>query len=191
MAIEKLYTVKEFEAFIARPENRERRFELIHGEIFEKMPTQLHGWIIAILLQALMNYLDNNPIGWVFPEARYGMPDDDSNDRVPDLSFIREELGPLVEKGAAPYMPDLAVEVQSPDDSPKEMQEKAEYYLANGSRMVWLIFTNKHNRRVEVFRPNQSVQTLGMYDTLEGGVLPDFKLAVKALFARAVRSSGE
>lgn len=191
MAIEKLKheavrTLEEYEAFIALPENADRRFEFIDGKVVEKMPTQLHGWIVAILIQALMNYLDQHPSGWVFSEARHGIPHDDENDRVPDLSFVREELGPIIEKGAAPYMPDLAVEVQSPDDSPKEMRDKAQYYLANGSRMVWLIFTDKRNRRVEVFVLGQPTQTVGFDEILDGGdVLPEFTLAVKALFVRA------
>lgn len=36
----RLYTLEEFEAFIALPENAARRFELINGEIYEKMPTE-------------------------------------------------------------------------------------------------------------------------------------------------------
>jgi Uma2 family endonuclease len=48
--ISKLYTMDEFEAFIARPENRNRHFELLHGEIIEKaMPTEEHGIIIHTL----------------------------------------------------------------------------------------------------------------------------------------------
>jgi len=183
VAIEKLYTAEEFEAFLDRPENKDKRFELIHGEIIPKMPTQLHALIVMLLGHALMLYLTEHPLGWVFPEARYGLPDDDSNDRVPDLSFVREELGPVIESGPAPYMPDLAVEVQSPDDNPKDMREKADYYIANGSRMVWLIFTTKRSRRVEVFRPDQPMQTIGIDDMLDGGdVLPGFKVAVTALF---------
>ena len=82
-------------------------------------------------------------------------------------------------------MPDLAVEVQSPDDYPKEMREKAAYYLANGSRMVWLIFTGKRSRRIEIHRRDQPVQTLNIDDILDGGdVLPDFKVVVKDLFPK-------
>lgn len=41
----KLHTVEEFDEFIARPENRDRLFELLRGEIVEKVPTQQHGLI--------------------------------------------------------------------------------------------------------------------------------------------------
>ena len=48
MAIQpKLVTVVEFEQFLALLENGDRSFELIHGEIVEKVPTEEHGLIAA------------------------------------------------------------------------------------------------------------------------------------------------
>lgn len=188
MAISKLKseavkTIEDFEVFVAQPENKDRRFELINGRLVEKMPTQLHGWIVLFLGRFLLNYLDLNPIGRFFADARYQMPDDEENARVPDLSFVRNELGPIVKKGPALYMPDLAIEIQSPDDNPKDMREKADYYLANGSRMVWLIFTGIRSSRVEVYRPDQPMGTLDMDDTLDGyDVLPGFAVVVRSFF---------
>lgn len=188
MAVEKLKleavkTIEDFEAFIVQPENADRRFELINGRVVEKMPTQLHGWIVVFLSRFLLNYLDLHRIGRLYAEARYKMPDSDDNARIPDLSFVRNELGPVVKEGPAPYMPDLAIEVQSPDDTPKVMREKVDYYLANGSRMVWLIFTGTRTSRVEVYRLDQPMQTIGMSDTLDGGdVLPGFTVVVQSFF---------
>jgi Uma2 family endonuclease len=180
---EEVKTIEEFEAFIVQPENADRRFELINGRVVEKMPTQLHGWIVVFLSRFLLNYLDVHRIGRLYAEARYKMPDSDDNARIPDLSFVRNELGPVVKDGPAPYMPDLAIEVQSPDDTPKLMREKADYYLANGSRMVWLIFTGARSSRVEVYRLGQPMQTIGMNDILDGGdVLPGFTVVVQSLF---------
>jgi Uma2 family endonuclease len=86
----------------------------------------------------------------------------------------------VVRKGAVPMMPDLAVEVQSPGQSDAIMAGKAAYYLAHGSRIVWLTFTAK--RRVEVHRPGQ-VETFGLEDSLDGGdVLPGFKRPVRDIF---------
>lgn len=170
----------EFEAFVTLPSNVERVFELINGELIEKMPTQLHALISLILAGALYNFLRNNPVGWAFVEARYGLPDDKDNDLIPDLSYVRKERGPVVERGAAPYMPDLAVEIQSPDDSLIGMTEKAAYYLKNGSRLVWLVYPRK--KVVEVLT-NDSKDILTLEDTLTGGdVLPGFTLPLSELF---------
>ena len=46
----RLHTVDEFDEFVARPENRDRLFELINGEIVEKVPTQTRGFIITSVL---------------------------------------------------------------------------------------------------------------------------------------------
>ena len=182
MAVQKTrYTVEEFEAFAALPENAERRFELVSGEIVETMPTQLHAAIVSLLNFFLMHYLRENPIGWALVEARYQLPDDRENARVPDLSYASDRSRPLVSKGAAPYMPDLAVEVKSPDDNILELREKAAYYLANGSRMVWLVFPEK--RLVELYRPDEDVEILTAADTLQGyAVMPGFAVAVSEIF---------
>ncbi|MBL8133581.1 MAG: Uma2 family endonuclease [Anaerolineae bacterium] len=173
-----------FEVLLSKRERGEYRIELIDGEISETMPTQLHGWIMAILSAALFNFLRLRPIGWVLVEARYGLPEDDAHDLIPDLSFVRKERGPLVEKGPAPYMPDLAVEVQSPDDNPRVMAEKAAYYLAHGSRMVWLIYPSLQT--VEVLTAGKR-QRLTLKDALTGGdMLPGFSLPLQELFAPAL-----
>lgn len=178
VALEKAVTTVEYEVFIAK--HSERRFELIHGEIVEKLPAQLHAAIVHLISGYIFMYLLQNPIGRALVEARYQIPGDDQNARLPNLSFVRDPQRPLVEKGAAPYMPDLAVEVQSPDDSLKMMSDKAAYYLANGSRMVWLVYPAKH--LVEVLTPTER-QILTEDELLEGGdVLPGFQVKIKDIF---------
>jgi Uma2 family endonuclease len=172
-------TVSEFEDFIVK--NANRRFELINGEIVEVSPTQRHAYIVGLLMGQLYNYLQQNPVGWGLPEARYRLPDDDMYSLIPDLSFVRKIEGrELVDEGAAPYMPEFVVEVKSPDDSFIEMREKALYYIKHGTQLVWLVFPAK--QQVEVHTP-ESVQTYGIADTLNAGaVLPGFTVAVKDLF---------
>lgn len=169
-----------FEDFIQQSENQDRLFELIYGEIVEKLPTQLHAYIIAQFIAHLMAYLKQHPLGWVLPEARYQLPNDEENSRIPDVSFVRSEGRSLIDEGAAPYMPDLAIEVQSPGQSDKFMIDKAQYYLANGSQMVWLVYPRK--RLIEVLTLDDR-ELLDQQDQLSGGdVLPGFTMTVKALF---------
>jgi len=40
LVAKKLYTFDEFEAYMSQPQNTDRLFELINGEIVEKVPTQ-------------------------------------------------------------------------------------------------------------------------------------------------------
>jgi Uma2 family endonuclease len=62
------------------------------------------------------------------------------------------------------------------------MRDTAAYYLANGSRLVWLVYPNY--RLIEVYRPDADIVILGEEDTLTGGdVLPGFELPVREVFA--------
>ena len=177
----KLVTVDEFEQYIAQSENRERLFELIDGEIVEKVPTEPHGVVTGTTYRILDEFLDDHPIGRVTVETRYRPADDQYNNRIPDVSFV---LGnkPLQWEGAINFIPDLCVEIQSPDDSPKSMGEKAAFYLANRAQMVWLIYPRQ--RIVEVITATYR-ELLTENDTLNGGdVLPGFEVPVKNFFRR-------
>jgi Uma2 family endonuclease len=179
---QKFYTVDEYEALIALPENAGRLFELIDGEMVEKVPTELHSIISGNFYSSLREHVKPRNLGRVVFEVRFRVRDDERNTRVPDVSFTRaERLLPVVEQGAVPQIPDLCVEVQSPDDTPKMMRDKAAYYLANGARLVWLAYTRR--RSVEALYPNGEFDLFSENDTLTGGdVVPGFSILVKRLF---------
>jgi len=182
MAVEKKrYTVDEYEHFIALPENRNRRFELFNAKIIERRPTQEHGFIAGTICGEIGIWLKLNPLGHVLTPTTYQMPDDEHNAPIPDVSFIVGLDTPMIRKGNMPRMPDLAVEVKSPTNTYLEQREKAAYYIANGCRLVWLVFPAK--RLIEVYRPNMDVDILTDEDTLDGyDVLPGFRLAVRDVF---------
>lgn len=176
---EKLVTVTEFEAMLQQPEYQDRRLELIDGEVVETMPTEEHGMIIIAIGTYLQMYALRHRLGRVSTDARHRAGDDTYNDRRPDVS-VRVGDNPVVRKGYVMGMPDLAVEVQSPDDSLRNLREKARYYLANGSRLVWIVIPAK--QLVEVYT-NDEDRILTADDTLDGGeVLPGFSLAVRDIF---------
>jgi Uma2 family endonuclease len=176
-----LYNDDDFEAFLKLPENSDRLFELIDGEIVEKMTTEQHGVIAALIATFINIFLFANPIGRVAVEARHRPANakDKRNNRLPDVSFVTNEH-PMTTRGSAPYIPDLCVEIQSPDDSAKKMADKATFYLANGAKMVWLVYPSK--QLVETLTLDNR-ELLGIEDTIDGGdVLPGFKLVVKQVF---------
>ena len=181
MAVQKTgITLEDFERYIALPENADRVFELINGELVEKMPTQLHAYIIQMISGFLFVFLRQNPLGYALIEARYRLAGDEANDIIPDLSFVSKARGALVTSGPAPYMPDLAIEAQSEGQSDKFMLDKGLLYLANGTRMVWIIYSTR--QIVEVLTPSDR-KLLKIEDTLDGGdVLPGFSLAVREIF---------
>jgi Uma2 family endonuclease len=173
-------TVQEYETFLALPENADRRFELVNGEIVEHMPTILHGIIISLINFFIVQYLRQHLIGFCTVEARYRLPNDKENDLIPNLSFVANERGEITRSGPAPYMPDLAVEVQSEGQSKRFMLDKAILYLANGTRMVWIVYPE--SKILEVLT-NDARDLLTINDTLTGrDVLPGFSVPVRELF---------
>lgn len=181
MAVQrKVITVSEFENFIMQPAHEERLFELIDGEIVEKMATQQHGILAGNFVTHLNIFLWANPIGRVAVEARHRVPGDDENDRLPDVSFTSDLSKPVVDKGAVLSMPDLAIEIKSPTDSLKKVRNKARYYLANGSKLVWVVLPDQ--RVIEVYTSVDEF-VLSEDETLTGGeVLPGFAVSVRDLF---------
>jgi len=175
-------TIEAFEALLRLPQNRDRTLELVEGELVEKMPTEEHGLVAGNIFAYLWNYSRAHKIGRVLVETRYRNADDPHNSRIPDVSF-RQSSEPLVTQGAVMQYPDLAVEVQSPTDTVKSMREKARFYLANGSKLVWLIFPSQ--RIIEVYAADFEA-ILTERDTLSGGdLLPDFSVAVRDIFSES------
>ena len=124
--------------------------------------------------------MKKNRIGRVAVEARYKPEGDNVNARLPDVSFRRTKDEP-VKRGPVIGMPDLAVEIKSPDDTNQQMRETAAYYLEHGCKMVWLVYPEQ--RLLEVYQPDLDLQILLEKDIVDGGdVLPNFQMAVATIF---------
>lgn len=100
-------------------------------------------------------------------------------DRSPDASWVKLErwqtLTPKEREGFAPLCPDFVVELRSKSDNMEPLREKMREYMANGSRLGWLI--DRKNQKVEIYRQNQDVEILNNPRTLSGeDVLPGFIL---------------
>jgi len=173
-------TIEEFNRLLADPANQDRLLELVHGEIIEKAPTPLHAVLAGWIATLLNMYLIENPIGIVGVEARHDQGDD--NARLPDVSFVKGHLDSLPPNSFS-TMPDLAVEIKSPHDTYKRLRNKAEYYLQNGSQMVWLVFPEKDI--IEVYMAGEDSEIMTINDMLDGrNVLPGLKLPVRQVLRK-------
>jgi Uma2 family endonuclease len=171
-------TTADFEAFLAQPENADRRFELIDGRIEERMGTYIHGLIIANLIFGIKQYLIATQFGTVSTDARFAP--DDANDFRPDV-VVMPAGAALTDRGAMRGVPYLAVEVQSPDQTVQYLRTRAAHYLRLGVRMVWLVYPSK--KLIEVLSA-ESVELFVVGETLRvGDALPDFALPVADVFA--------
>ena len=184
---QKLYTAKEFWA-TAEERNPDKFYELIHGEIFEMAPPKKINSIIAAYIGRLLgNFVEANLIeGYVLgADGGYTLSDEDV--RVPDVSFILKERLPDVDDTDSIIAPDFVVEVISPSESPRMVNEKTALYLLAGAKIVWNIYPDE--KEVEVWTKGSGekfeMQAFRMTDTLDGGeILKGFKLPVKDIFAQ-------
>jgi Uma2 family endonuclease len=86
----------------------------------------------------------------------------------------------MVESQTENLLPKLAVEVKLPEDSLKFLRQKAEYYLANGTLMVWIVMDDK--KLVEV-HTQEEILLLTQDDILTGGnVIPGLSIPVRNFF---------
>jgi Uma2 family endonuclease len=173
-------TLSAFHEFIERPENQDKLFELINGEIVQKVVTQKHGKIALRIGARLIDFVDEHELGHAGVEVSYNAPGDEENERLPDVSVHLTDQPPVA-KGAVQGMPDLAVEVKSPSNTYMSLREKASYYLRNGSKMVWLVYPD--SQQVEVYRAGQDIEFLKQGDAITGGdVLTGFTLPLERIF---------
>jgi len=172
-------TVEEFERWVDLPENADRLFEYIGGEIAE-VPSNPYvsevayniGFAIKLYLRErkMAGHVTGEAGGYMVSGERY----------APDVAYLAQEKGPLVAKGYNPIPPDLAVEVMSPSDDPDDLRIKVVNYLRAGTT-VWVV--NPEKQHIEVYAPDQSPKRVGPEGTLSGGdVLPGFGVAVKDIF---------
>ena len=172
-------TIEEFERFIMLPENEERRFEYIEGDVVEVVSNSYSSEVAANILIVLGVYVKSKKSGHITgADGGYQV----GNDRyMPDVGFISKKRQPESSRETfIPNAPDLAVEVLSPSDKPRKVRTKIRNYMAAGT-VVWLV--DPEEKEIDVCIPGQPEKTLQIGDTLDGGdVLPGFRLAVKDIF---------
>ena len=161
------------------------RGELIRGVLCETMPAgREHGQIVVNLVSELRAFVKPRRLGILTAsDSGVWLERDPDTVREPDIAFFSAETSLLDERvtGYAEVAPDLVVEVASPGDSRRELNDKALMWLSFGARLVWVV--NPEQRTVEVHRTNRPVATLNDADTLDGlDILPGFHHPVAQIF---------
>lgn len=105
--------------------------------------------------------------------------------RAPDAAWLSPEqmvtLTPAQRKKFLPVCPFFLIEVMSPSDVIKKLQEKMAEYIANGCQLGWLIDPDK--KQVHIYRPGQPVQVLDNPQTVSGDPeLPGFVLDLEPVW---------
>ena len=178
MAVEKqLYTIEAFQQFVEQPDKAGRLFELINGEIIEKMPgrasnSAIYTWIAFFVrlfcrehqLPCFIATVDGtfNVLGHAY---------------APDFAFTTT---PFTGEYPEPFAPLWVVEVISPNDKPHDIRLKRQSYLQAGI-IYWELYPE--DQSIDVYFPGQQMRTYHAGEIVGvGDLLPGFMLAVSALF---------
>ena len=162
-----------------------RRLELVKGKLYEMAPAGGRHGRVAMRIGTLLDvYVASTGLGQVFAaETGFILQRNPDTVRAPDAAFVAKGRMPPGEApdGYLALAPDLAVEVISPNDRPREVRGKVADWLNAGTRLVWVIYPS--SRTATVHRPASSVEELGAEDLLDGTeVVPGFACRLGELF---------
>lgn len=163
----------------------QHRYELVFGELRETALMGLeHDSIAAELAFSLSAYVRADGLGQVYA-AGTGFKLSSSPDTVlaPDAAFVSAERGREVtgSTGYFPGPPDLALEIVSPNDRHREVEEKVELWLRYGVRMV--VTLNPRTHTATVYRGLEDIRMILGDGRLEGAdVVPGWVLPLEELF---------
>jgi Uma2 family endonuclease len=178
------------EELLAMPDGG--HYELIDGELKVRQVSVLSNFIALEIGGVLRDYCRQHNSGWLFAaELGYQcFPWKPKKVRRSDVSFIRHDrysLEQLIQDGYLTIPPDLAVEVVSPNDYAREVEEKVEEYLRAGVRLVWVVYPEIHT--VQVYRADGTTARFRSQDELSGeDVLPGFRYRVGDLFPKTTEA---
>lgn len=121
------------------------------------------------LIQQLANWTDRDGSGIGFDSsAGFALPN--GSTRSPDASWIKltkwNSLSAQQKTKFAPICPDFVVELRSPSDNLKMLQDKMQEYIDNGVSLGWLI--DRTTRQVYVYTPDSEVKSLDNPQTISG-----------------------
>jgi Uma2 family endonuclease len=167
-------------------QNPEMRFErTAEGELIIMAPSGGESGIQDLSVSAQL-YVWTLKVGKgkaTGPSTGFILPN--GANRAPDASWIAPEQWSSItaeqRKKFLPVCPFFLIEVRSPSDSLKALQEKMSDYIANGCKLGWLI--DPENRQVHVYRPDQPVQVHDNPATASGDPeLPGFVLDLEPVW---------
>lgn len=184
--IEDVISLDEF----IRRYDQEGPFEFLDGEIVPNVAGRIET-VKKLFLALLM--CEQQGLGEVFTEATFVLvdkPDWVKGSRIPDLMFYatgrlttyRAET-PNWERKPYILVPDLVIEVVSPNDSYSDINRRIQRYFEDGVQIVWVV--DPQTRQVMIHQNGSTHPTRLEGDAVlkDSELLPGFELSFATLFA--------
>jgi Uma2 family endonuclease len=160
-------------------------YEIVDDQRVELLPMAANAVQIAFNLAfEIKAFAKSHDLGQASTEMLFRLRSKPKLHRRPDAAYVSFERWPkgqrIPKDNAWDVIPDLVVEVVSPNDYAVEILVKIREYFEAGVRRVWLIYIDE--ALVYEYDSPRSIRVLGREDVLEGGsVIPDFRLPLSEL----------
>ena len=166
--------------------NKELRIELTaQGDCEIMAPTGgSTSWRNSRLITQLSVWADLEGSGVVF-DSSGGFVLPNGAIRSPDVSWVKRSrlltLTEIQKQRFLPLCPDFVIELRSPSDSMKNLQDKMQEYSENGASLGWLI--DPEAQQVLVFQPKTAILCLDKPQfLLADNLLTGFSLDMQKLW---------
>ena len=165
--------------------HRDVKFELNKkGDLLITPPTSPEaGWKNSDLTTDVNNWSRKDKTGIVFDSSTmFTLPN--GAKRSPDVSWMTKKkydgLSDDEKQTFSKIVPDFVIELRSPTDNLKPIQNKMAEYVENGVKLGWLIDPNE--KKVYVYRANGEIEILDNPETVSGeDILKGFELNVREI----------
>lgn len=170
--------------FLALPE-ADVTYEFVDGQAVPKVsPKEFHSMLTFALTTLLTRWSKHRGrvrLEWALilkRQAKDWVP-------VPDVIYISYERLPKSWKRnqACPVIPELVIEIISPEQAMKELEDKAKEYLAAGVSRVWIV--NPEAMSIKVFYPDGASQMYTDIMPITDTLLPGLDITPRQVFEEA------
>ena len=180
-----------FEAYLALPETKQR-YDIVDGVlIMAPAPTPDHQWLAQKIFLPLLQFIEELSLGVVLmAPVDLLIQRTPLRTRQPDLLFLNAERTGIRGRDQLRGLqflevpPDLVVEVLSPSNTRREIEDKLDDYRRIGVTECWLVSPEAETIEVIALstRESESTEIFGINGSLQSQVLGDFTLSLRAIF---------
>jgi Uma2 family endonuclease len=171
-------TADEFDEWVALPENADRHFEFINGEVVEKAPPKhRHSAVIMRLCSRITVHIEDNDLpgytsgetgGFMFGSRRY----------LPDCAYVDSgEAGSQIYSDVPSALVIELVSDPTSDQKMRHLRNKREDYLKAGAT-VWEVYPD--DALVDIYAPDGRYRTERETLTFDG--LPGLAIKLASVF---------
>lgn len=176
------------QAVLAAPEapteialDPERSYEFVDGQWEAKeMPGAKHAKVASRLDRRLGSFVEENNLGEVYVECSFQIG---TRERIPDLAFLAATRIPPEGEPDTKWLivPDIAIEVISPNDVFYDVVDKTNEYLEAGVKQVWHV--NPKDHTITIYRSRVNIIAFPPEAELTcEDLLPGFRLPLSEVF---------